>query len=277
MTMQLYHDIFKATQSPDDEAKDIVLLHGWGMNSLIWDDIIPDLLKQHRVTVIDLPGLGRSPVPGGEYNLEYLTRHVAEVAPDNAIWIGWSLGGLIAMNMAIQYPEKVSALICVASTPSFVARTASDTNGSTLGAWSCAMPEEIIDSFIDIFNEDSEGTLIRFLALQCKGSPTIRLDIKKLKNIVYFHGLPAPQALREGLKILRNEDLRCDLKKVQCPSLFILGRNDNLVPVGVSSAIKEYCPSAEVSIIEEASHVPIISNPELFLEAVSDFLNALNK
>ena len=242
------------------------------MNSLVWDDIVPDLLKQHRVTVIDLPGLGRSPVPGGDYNLEYLTRHVAEVAPDNAIYIGWSLGGLIAMNMAIQHPAKVSALICVSSTPSFVARPASEASGKPLGEWPCAMPEEIIDGFIDIFNEDAEGTLIRFLALQCKGSPSIRLDTKKLKDIVYFHGHPAPQALREGLKIFRNEDLRSELKKIQCPSLFIFGRNDNVVPVGVSSAIQEYCPSAKVAIIEDASHVPIISNPELFIEAIKDFL-----
>lgn len=264
--MQLYHDIFKPTECAEDVAQDIVLLHGWGMNSLVWDDIIPGLLKQHRVTVIDLPGLGRSPVPGGDYNLDYLSKHVAEVAPEKAIWMGWSLGGLVAMNIAIKHPERVSALVSVASTPSFVARN------DQAGEWLCAMPEKIIDGFIDIFAEDAEGTLIRFLALQCKGSPTIRQDIKKLKDMVHFHGLPAPQALRDGLKILRDEDLRMSIGEINCPSLFVLGRHDNLVPVGVSQAIHRYLPSADVAIIEAAAHAPIVSSPELLLNAVNDFL-----
>lgn len=263
--MQLYHDIFTPTACAEAEAKDIVLLHGWGMNSLVWDDIMPGLLKQHRVTVIDLPGLGRSPVPGGDYNLDYLTRHVAEVAPGNAIWMGWSLGGLIAMNMAIQHPERVSALVSVASTPSFVTRN------DQHGQWHCAMPEKILNGFMEIFEEDAEGTLIRFLALQCKDSPTIRKDIKKLKEMVYFYGLPAPQALRHGLQILRSEDLRSQLKQINCPTLFVLGRYDNLVPVGVSQAIHEYMPDADVAIIEETAHAVIISSPELFLTAVDEF------
>ncbi|HEY9134768.1 MAG TPA: pimeloyl-ACP methyl ester esterase BioH [Pseudomonadales bacterium] len=267
--MQLYHDIFKPTGCSEAAARDIVLLHGWGMNSLVWDEVIPELLKQHRVTVIDLPGLGRSPVPGGDYNLDYLSRHVAEVAPEKAIWMGWSLGGLVAMNIAIQHPEKVSALVSVAGTPSFVVRN------DQAGEWHCAMSEKIIDGFIDIFAEDAQGTLIRFLALQCKGSPTIRQDIKKLKDMVYFYGLPAPQALRGGLKILREEDLRASIGKINCPTLFVLGRHDNLVPPGVSQAIHRYLPSAEVAIIEAAAHAPMISNPEPFLNAVNEFFQKM--
>lgn len=267
--MQLYHDIFEATECSNEEASDIVLLHGWGMNSLVWDEIIPELLMKHRVTIIDLPGLGRSPVPAGDYDLDYLTQHVVSVAPEKAIWMGWSLGGLIAMNLAIKHPERVSALIAVASTPSFIARN------DEAGEWLYAMPEKIMNGFIDIFSEDAEGTLIRFLALQCKGSPSIRQDIRTLKEMVYFYGLPAPQALREGLKILRDADLRKEVKNILCPSFFVLGRHDNLVPVGLSIDIQKVMPDAEIAIIEEASHVPMISSPETFSSAVKDYLNKL--
>ena len=80
MALQLYHDIFPANRDTDS-AVDLVLLHGWGMSSLVWDEILPELLENFRVTVIDLPGFGRSPIPGGEYDLDYLSKHVLNVAP----------------------------------------------------------------------------------------------------------------------------------------------------------------------------------------------------
>ena len=99
MALQLYHDIFPANRDTDS-AVDLVLLHGWGMSSLVWDEILPELLENFRVTVIDLPGFGRSPIPGGEYDLDYLSKHVLNVAPKEAVWMGWSLGAMVAMNIA---------------------------------------------------------------------------------------------------------------------------------------------------------------------------------
>ena len=120
MALTLYHDRFRCTGNVENPPE-MLVIHGWGMHSLVWDDVMPALLEHFQVTVVDLPGLGRSPIPGGDYTLDYLVEHVLAIAPAQAVWMGWSLGGMVAMRAASQHPERVSALISVASTPKFVA------------------------------------------------------------------------------------------------------------------------------------------------------------
>lgn len=71
--------------------------------------------------LVDLPGYGRSS-GFGAMTLEEMTAQVAKNAPDQAIWLGWSLGGLVASQMALTHPERVQALVTVASSPCFSAR-----------------------------------------------------------------------------------------------------------------------------------------------------------
>ena len=259
--LTLYHDVYQST-SQNPNPPEMVLVHGWGTHSLVWDDVMPALLANFQVTVVDLPGLGRSPMPGGDYTLDYLIEHVLNIAPQRALWVGWSLGGLIAMGVASRHPERVSGLITVCSSPQF---TASED-------WPVAMNADILQGFMDIFEEDWEGTLIRFLALECKGSATIKSDIRKLRELVYFHGLPAQKALREGLQILKDTSLLAELKTVTVPTLHVFGEQDNLIPVGVSAQIREIQPGCEASVIRGVSHVPFISAPDLFVDAIMDFL-----
>lgn len=260
MSLSLYYDTYRCTADLQ-QAPELLLIHGWGMHSLVWDPVMPGLLERFQVTVVDLPGLGRSPMPGGNYNLDYLVQHVLEIAPQKSIWMGWSLGAMVASRAAIQHPDRVAALVSVASTPRFV-------SGEN---WPMAVNPEILSAFCQLLLEDSEGTLIRFLSLQCKGSETIKADIRQLKEMVHFHGLPAQKALRCGLEILQQVDLRDHLEQILCPSLYLFGEHDHLVPVGVSSAIPQLQPHAETAIIKGVSHIPFLSAPELFLAACNEF------
>jgi pimeloyl-[acyl-carrier protein] methyl ester esterase len=263
MALTLYHDIYQCTGvASGDDALEMVLVHGWGLHSVVWDNIMPALLKKFKVTVVDLPGFGRSPVPGGEYDLNYLTEHVLAVAPKNAIWLGWSLGGMIALNVSIRFPERVRGLVNVATTPRFIASE----------RWPMALDAKVLSHFRALLLEDWEGTLIRFLALQCKDSTTIKEDVRFLKEIVFFHGQPSTKALRCGLDVLKNVDLIDNLSGIQVPTLYVLGEKDNLVPVGISRELKKLQPNAKIAVIKGASHVPFISDQGTFLAAVDDFL-----
>ena len=261
MGLTLYHDRYRCTGNMDNPPE-LIVLHGWGMHSLVWDEVMPALLEHFQVTVVDLPGLGRSPMPGGEYTLDYLVEHVLAVAPAKAVWLGWSLGGMVAMRTASQFPERVAGLITVASTPKFVAD----------GQWPLAMKEEVLKAFQQVLLEDAEGTLIRFLSLQCKDSERIKDDIRALKELVYFHGIPAQKALRCGLEILQAVDLRQDLQRIQCPTLHLFGERDHLIPVGVSDAVGDLQPAAHTAVIKGVAHLPFLSAPDLFIAACTDFL-----
>lgn len=260
MALTLYHDRYRCTGNVE-HPPELVVLHGWGMHSLVWDDVMPALLERFQVTVIDLPGLGRSPIPGGEYTLDYLVAHVLAVAPPQALWMGWSLGGMVAMRAAARFPQRVLALVTVASTPKFIADE----------HWPVAMKAEVLDAFFTLLQEDAEGTLIRFLSLQCKGSDTIKRDIRALKDLVYFHGIPSRNALVGGLRILQQVDLRDDLPSIQSPTLHVFGERDHLVPVGVSEAVARLQPQAQTAIIKGVAHIPFLSAPDLFMAACHDF------
>lgn len=264
-TLSLYYNTYKSTspsvaEQPNPRA--LVLIHGWGLHGGVWDDLMPSLLQHFQVTVVDLPGMGRSPVHGGAYTLDYLVDQIAAIAPPQAVWMGWSLGGMVALKMAASYPERVSAVITLACAPRFT--RAPD--------WPLAMQPELLDEFIKIYEEDAEGTLIRFLALQCKGSDSMRKDTKILREIVYFHGIPARNALRGGLEILRDASLLTVLPTIAQPTLHIFGDQDHLVPVGMSESIKALQPHCVTAIIEGASHVPLISDPERVAQAIDEFL-----
>ncbi|WP_111658056.1 pimeloyl-ACP methyl ester esterase BioH [Isoalcanivorax indicus] len=256
-----FHNIYRSTAADPEQAPDLVLLHGWGLHSIVWDDIMPGLLAHFRVTVIDLPGMGQSPLPNDEYTLDFLVNRMLSVMPEKAHVMGWSLGGLVGIALANAHPERVQSLVTVGTTPRF---TASDD-------WPAAMPAEILGKFAEVFEEDQEGTLIRFLALNCKGSATLREDVRRLKDILYFCGLPAGRALRGGLTILREADLRSTLAQVKQPLLMLFGENDNLVPAAVIPDIQALHPQMDWALLADMAHVPFISAPDLYLQALLDF------
>lgn len=94
----------------------LVLLHGWGLNAQVWDCITPQLASHFTLHTVDLPGYGRSG-GFGAMSLEAMAQRVLEQAPPQAVWLGWSTGGLVASEVAIMRPERVQALVTVASSP----------------------------------------------------------------------------------------------------------------------------------------------------------------
>ncbi|MBZ2189318.1 pimeloyl-ACP methyl ester esterase BioH [Alcanivorax sp. JB21] len=264
-TLIPFHNTYQSTAAepdgPQSEKRDLVLLHGWGLHSIVWDDVMPGLLAHFRVTVIDLPGMGQSPLPNDDYTLDFLVEQMAAVMPDKAHVLGWSLGGMVGIALAARYPQRVQSLITVGTSPRF----------TTADGWPAAMAPAILDKFTEVFDEDEAGTLIRFLALNCKGSATQRDDTRRLKEILYFCGLPAGRALRGGLAILRDVDLRDALASLKQPLLMLFGENDNLVPAAVIPDIQHLHPEMDWALLADMAHVPFVSAPDIFLQAVLDF------
>jgi len=253
------------TQS-SGSGPDLVLIHGWGLHAGIWDAFVPLLEPRFRVLRVDLPGHGNSRWLD-ETTLDDMTDAVLAVAPASAAWLGWSLGGLIAMRAALQAPARVTALLLLASTPCFVRRP----------DWQFAMLPELLDTFAAELQQNFLRTLNRFLALQVRGSDNGGAVLRTLRTQLLAKGEPNPAALRAGLDILRNTDLREELGVLACPSLVVAGERDTLVPGAAARATAALMPNACVEIVAGAGHAPCIARPQLVSDLVHAFLQPQDK
>lgn len=243
---------------------DMVLLHGWGLHSSIFKTLAEKLASHYRVTLMDLPGHGRSLPPPEGFDLSTFAKMAAAAAPPQAIWLGWSLGGMIAAQTALDAPARVEKLILVASSPRFAA--AAD--------WPHAMEPAVLANFARALEQDYRATLERFLSLQVTtGTDEGRKTLRALRATVLQHGAPSLSGLRAGLAILETADLRTRFPHLALPVQLILGARDMLVPVGVGVAVQKILPHARVDILHDAAHAPFISHPQEFLAALTAFLD----
>ena len=259
--LTLYHDSYSNTDTP---IADVVLIHGWGMNSLIWDLMIPELLDHYRVTIVDLPGMGRSPISSAPYELKDIVARVLAVVPEKAYWVGWSLGGLVAMQSAASASSRVLGVLAMASTPKFV----SDQDWPGIEA-------DALRQFRSWVEEDWQGSLIRFLTLQAQGSATYKQEIRALRERLFHYGLPAQKALLGGLEILLTTDQRALLKEIACPIEFLVGGEDAVVPIDLASRLQTLWPSISVTQIADAAHIPMLSHPRQCADRVKALVSTV--
>lgn len=234
----------------------LVLLHGWGLNAEVWHCISEELSSHFTLHLVDLPGFGRSQ-GFGAMTLEEMADRVLDQAPEKAIWLGWSLGGLVASQVALAHPGRVQALITVASSPCFSARD----------GWP-GIKSDVLAGFQQQLSEDFQRTVERFLALQTMGTETARQDARALKKTVLALPMPPVDVLNGGLEILKTVDLRESLTSLTVPFLRLYGYLDGLVPRKVVPLLDALWPESESLIFAKAAHAPFISHPDAFCQAL---------
>jgi len=246
------------------EGPALVLIHGWGLHSDVWDPVMEDLSRHYRVTRIDLPGHGHSrEVPVGDTLADWADAALS-VAPETATWLGWSLGGMVASRAALDAPHRVKGLLAVATTPRFV----SDHD------WPHAMAPETLEKFAKELSHDFKGTVQQFLALQVQGDPEARPMLRQLREAVFRHGEPHRQVLENGLALLGSVDLRAELPRLSQPVRVISGRLDRLTHPEAGRAMAQALPNADYHCLKRTAHAPFLSDPKHFLELIHDFTQA---
>lgn len=243
----------------------VVFIHGWGFNGTVWDTTIQRLPGRYRCLAVDLLGYdGRHP-QSSEYSLPSLARRVLEQTPPGAVWVGWSLGGMVALTAAALAPRRVRAVSLVATTPRFT-RTA---------PWPHALPLSVLEGFARDLEQDPTRTLSRFITLQTRSAQGARVATRLLRQSLNRRPAASVETLRHGLAILRDTDLRPTLPASAGPVQLLLGERDTLVPAKVSKDLHALCPAWEISILPGAGHAPFLSHPEAYCRTLEAFVDAL--
>jgi len=241
-----------------------IFVHGWAMNSAVWEQCLPLLPDWMDVIRVDLPGHGTMSEVAATGIDDYV-QALAAVITRPAIWVGWSLGGLAVLQLAKYYPERVKGLFMVASNPCFTRQD----------DWQSALDQDVFRQFGKALEQDVDATVKRFLALQVKGSGSAMKTVRSLQQSLKERGQPSIEALRLGLCVLANTDLRAELALINKPMTWHLGGRDTLVPVSIAEKLKALNPEIKTIIEAEAAHVPFISHPDAFVKSLIGFAQGL--
>ena len=247
------------TQQGDASKPALVLVHGWGAHSGVWQSVLPNLLEKFNITCIDLPGHGQSGLVV-DNSIDGWAEAALKVAPQRAIWLGWSLGGLLAQYVASIAQQRVEKLIILASTPKFI--TADD--------WHDAVDEKTFRDFHTQVIRDPHASLLRFIALQTRGSETASQDSRVLRKTL-LQPEPEAEALDIGMQLLLETDLRNKLPDITTSTLLLTGERDTLIPASLPSTLNKLISNLESVAIKQAGHAPFLSHPEQFCQALADF------
>ena len=229
------------------DGPDLVLLHGWGMHSGIWSNWAAQLGQWFRLHLVDLPGHGGSLCQGQGELVDWASA-VQEVVPEQAWWLGWSLGGLVSLAAVENHRRTIRGLTLLATTPRFVA---------TAG-WKHAVDAQVFDQFAKQLQADVERTLLRFLSLQVKGAEHAGETLRLLRSEMRKKPQPDSEALSTGLRFLQQTDMRNVLAAPELPLFWLLGERDTLVPADVRLEF----PAIQSSLITGAGHAPFLSHPD---------------
>lgn len=241
----------------------LVLIHGWGLNSAVWQPCLAALQESFQVITVDLPGFASNKAYQPEpYSLVAIADAIAHAVDKPAVYIGWSLGGLVASQITIMQPEKVLGLVTIASSPQFVERD----------NWP-GIKENVLALFHQQLAEDTAKTISNFLKIQAMGSPNVRQDIKKIRDLVMQYEQPERQVLDDSLRLLETSNLTEQLQNISAPFLRLYGKLDGLVPKRVITLIDALAPNSQSHIFEQASHAPFISHQEEFLAILNKWLD----
>ncbi len=238
----------------------LVLLHGWAMSSAVFAPLAERLERRCTLHLVDLPGHGESRDCTVPMTLDACAKAIACTTPP-AIWLGWSLGGLIALCAALNSNESVQALAMLCASPRFV-------RGDD---WPHAISPEILQQFATDLGNDYRGTLERFLALEALGSDCAREDLRRLRRDALHDHAPGVRALCDGLDVLEHTDLRPGLPALQQPSVWIAGRRDRLVPWQAMQWSAQQCGGA-FARIEGGGHAPFIGHADEVVRALQPLI-----
>ena len=248
----------------------LVLLHGWAVNSNVWNPILDQLKSEFEMTIVDLPGYGQDTSYAGDYSLDSIIRIVLSRAPEKSNWVAWSLGGTVALAAAMKYPERFEKLQLVSTTPKFV-------NSKN---WDLGTEPELLSEMAEECANDHQAMLRKFLLLSAfKGNKETKQSVGLVRTLeaeLSNSEAPSTRTCLQGLELLKNTDLRQRLADCAVPCQVIAGAHDKVTPSQASQYLFDHLQNGHSFHCFDAGHLPFIQATDEYIETLMSFINNSN-
>jgi 3-oxoadipate enol-lactonase len=233
----------------------ILFLHGVGSDKSAWRPQLQALSDSNRCIAIDYPGYGQSAFAAPEMDCSGLARALLEAVrslTDGAIHVvGLSMGGVVALEMALQSPELVASLTLADSFAYHPDGQAID-NRFQDALRSKPMPEFAASRAPALVGPDCPPALVDEIQAVMSAIPT--------------------KAVAWASPIVWRADLRGRLGEIRCPTLVVVGSEDKVTPPDLSFELAQGIPGARLMVVGGAGHLSNLEKPAAFNAALAEFL-----
>ncbi|MDX8408369.1 MAG: alpha/beta fold hydrolase [Mariprofundaceae bacterium] len=249
---------------------DMVFIHGWGQSASVWFE--QQCFANARF--INLPGHGGAPDAPDTSTAEdtataWLETLAARLPEQPCILIGWSLGGMLAMQLAHSMPAKLAGLVLVGSTPCFT-RKADWQHGCDTATFTA------FEQGINAPEKERLRALSRFFALMLHGDALSRQTFNQLaRRAVDRHHPASPTGLTQGLSLLAEMDLRPIVGHLAVPTLVMHGEQDAIVPLAAGRELASQIAQADWHGFTGCGHAPFLSQPQQFNDTLEEWCQKL--
>ena len=257
--IELYYEIH-------GEGYPIVLIRGLGSNADHWYRQVPVLSSTYKVITFDNRGIGRSDTPDGPYTIPMMADDVIglmdAIGIPSAHILGISMGGMIAQEIALMYPQRVNGLVLACT--------------HCGGDHAVSASEEIIGIFAEfIFTGSQEAAQKAVKCLFAEHTMKQAPEVIQQYQEVSGKFPPATEVLVRQLEAVRDHNTWEDLPNIKAPTFVLTGNEDVLVPPENSSILAGRIPGAKLQVIERSGHQFLVEQAGAFNGAVLEFLESL--
>jgi pimeloyl-[acyl-carrier protein] methyl ester esterase len=247
------------------QGRPLVLLHGWSMSARVFSEVATLLSSGFRLLIPDLPGHGGSS-PALQNDLagiaDDLVLWIAAVESEPVILAGWSLGGMLSLEITHQHKLPVDRLLLIGTTPRF----------TQCSDWSFGLPSVQVRAMVRNLERRFEATLGDFFSLAFAGEVISKERLRTIRNFAVRQGsLPDPGVALDLLIMLETQDQREILSEIQQPALVLHGVLDQITPVAAGRYLAEVLPLGSFTGFAEVGHGLFMSQPQEVVKNIREF------
>lgn len=239
----------------------LLMSHSLGCDIGMWDLQMPALTEHYRVLRYDTRGHGRSGSTPGPYTLDLLADDALalmdHVGVDRAVWVGFSMGGMIGQTFALKYPQRIQGLVLADSTSEHH-----------------ATPQSVWDERIRVAREKGVGPLVEpaigrwFTQSFREREPE---QVAQTARAIAQTSVEGWAGCCAAIAAVHTTD---HLHMIDCPALVVVGEHDIGTPVSAALTMQRQLRDSVLVLIADAAHMTCIEQPAQFNRALRQFLDA---